>query len=320
MRMSTGRLCAPAGVVAPQSSVVNNRGTQHPTRVEWPTIVVAVAVWAMWIGLVFGHASIPWPLSLLGLGLAGGWYMSLQHEVLHGHPTPWGWLNVALAGAPLSLWLPYWLYRDEHLLHHEVALTIPDEDPESFYVSPAHWAHAGPVRRATLRVSRTFIGRLLIGPLMGPPRLLVAQARAASRDGRLAAKWLGHIAGAVVVGWVVFGVAGMPVWQYLIGYCWFGMSVSYTRSFVEHRAVPAPATRSAVVRSGWFFGVLFLFNNLHHTHHARPGAAWYTLPALTEQMGSAEIARDGAGLYRGYREIVRRFAFRPFDSPVHPLQ
>ena len=164
--MSTGGLCAPAGVVAPQSSVVNNRETQHPTRVEWPTIVVAVAVWAMWIGLVFGHASIPWPLSLIGLGLAGGWYMSLQHEVLHGHPTPWGWLNVALAGAPLSLWLPYWLYRDEHLLHHEVELTIPDEDPETFYVSPAHWAHAGPVRRTTLRVSRTFIGRLLIGALL----------------------------------------------------------------------------------------------------------------------------------------------------------
>jgi fatty acid desaturase len=74
-----------------------------------------------------------------------------------------------------------------------------------------------------------------------------------------------------------------------------------------------------VVRSGWFFGVLFLFNNLHHTHHARPGVAWYRLPALTEQLGSADVARNGAGFYRGYVEVVRRFAFRPFDTPVNPL-
>jgi fatty acid desaturase len=154
---------------------------------------------------------------------------------------------------------------------------------------------------------------------MGPPRLLVAQARAAGRDGSLAARWLGHLVGAALVGWVVFGLAGVPVWQYLIGYCWLGMSVSYIRSFVEHRAVPDPATRSAVVRSGWFFGVLFLFNNLHHTHHARPGVAWYRLPALTEELGSADVARSGAGFYRGYAEVVRRFAFRPFDTPVNPL-
>jgi fatty acid desaturase len=83
--------------------------------------------------------------------------------------------------------------------------------------------------------------------------------------------------------------------------------------------VPAPATRCAVVRSGRFFGLLFLNNNLHHTHHALPGAAWFRLPRLTREMGAEAIAADGAGLYRGYLEVFRRFAIRPFCQPVDPL-
>lgn len=281
-------------------------------------MLLAVAEWALWVALVFGHEYIPWPVSVLGLGLAGGWYMSLQHEVIHGHPTPWGWLNTAIAGAPLSLWLPYGLYRDEHLAHHEVELTVPGVDPESFYVSPDEWAHAGPVRRTLMRVNRTYLGRILVGPLIGPPRLLLAQLRVALRQREAAVRWGVHLVLAVAVGWVVFGVAGLPVWEYLVGYCWFGMSVSYTRSFVEHRTVPAPASRSAVVQSNVFFGVLFLYNNLHHAHHARAGVAWYRLPALARELGSAEIAREGAGWYPGYLAVWRRYLVRPFDTVVFP--
>ena len=36
------------------------------------------------------------------LGVLAAWYGSLQHEVIHGHPTPWGRVNVALAAAPLD--------------------------------------------------------------------------------------------------------------------------------------------------------------------------------------------------------------------------
>ena len=74
-----------------------------------------------------------------------------------------------------------------------------------------------------------------------------------------------------------------------------------------------------MVRSNWFFGLLFLNNNLHHTHHTLPGAAWYRLPRLTDEMAAAEAAEQGAGSYRGYGEIMRRFGVRPFCSVVHPL-
>jgi fatty acid desaturase len=73
-----------------------------------------------------------------------------------------------------------------------------------------------------------------------------------------------------------------------------------------------------VVRSGWFFGLLYLNNNLHYTHHAVPGAPWYRLRGLTESLGAAEVAARGAGTYRGYGEVVRRYGLRPFAQPWHP--
>ena len=96
------------------------------------------------------------------------------------------------------------------------------------------------------------------------------------------------------------------------------MKIQALRSFVEHRAV-AGAQRSAIVYSNWFFGLLFLNNNLHNTHHELPGAAWFHLPALTRTLGADEAVAAGAGVYRGYATIFRRHLFRPFDQPVHPL-
>ncbi len=298
---------------------MGNERTQTPSLIEWPTLLVAAGCWGGWISLLKWHDSLPWPLVVLGFALLGGWYMSVQHEVIHGHPTPWRVVNTALAVTPLSLWLPFAIYRETHLDHHEVELTTAGVDPESFYVTPEQWDSASTTRRLLLRANRTFLGRLLIGPMIGPPSLVWSELKRSRESSSLMAMWAIHVGAAAAVGWVVFGVAGVPVWQYLVGYTYLGMSVTYIRSFVEHLAVPAPATRCAVVRSGWFFGLLFLNNNLHHTHHALPGAAWYRLPRLTREMGADEIAAAGAGYYRGYLDIVRRYAARPFCQPIDPL-
>ncbi len=290
-----------------------------PQRMEWPTVLVAVGVWGGWLAMLVWHDALPWPLVLLGFALLGGWYMSFQHEVLHGHPTPWTWLNTALAWPSLTMWLPYRVYRDTHLDHHANELTVPGIDPESFYVSPETWEQASALRRATLRINRTFLGRLVLGPWLGIPGLVASQVRLAARDRSLQAMWAIHAAAAAGVAWIVFGLAGVPVWQYLVGYVWFGLSVSYVRSFAEHLAVAEPLTRSAFVRSNPVVSVLFLNVNLHHTHHALPAAAWYRLGRLSDEMGAAEIAAAGAGAYRGYWQIARRYAVRPFSQPVHPL-
>ena len=74
-------------------------------------------------------------------------------------------------------------------------------------------------------------------------------------------------------------VAGVPPLLYIVGVAWVGGALTLLRSFAEHRWSPE-GTRSAVVRSGPVMALLFLNNNLHFTHHERPGEPWYRLPAV----------------------------------------
>ena len=94
-----------------------------------------------------------------------------------------------------------------------------------------------------------------------------------------------------------------------------GGALSLLRSFAEHRNVDQ-GTRSAVVRAGRFFGLLYLNNNLHHTHHTQPWVPWFELPAAHSALDGDRAAAAGAGLYRGYGEVVRRYLVVPFDRPV----
>ena len=130
---------------------------------------------------------------------------------------------------------------------------------------------------------------------------------------------MAHLLACAGLVWWLFGITGMPVWEYVVGFVLLGQSLTLLRSFVEHCAVPE-GTRSAVVKAGPLMSLLYLNNNLHHTHHAEPSTPWYTLPALHRSMGSDEIAATGAGLYRnGYLEVARRNLIRPFCQPDHPL-
>jgi fatty acid desaturase len=73
------------------------------------------------------------------------WYMSLQHELIHGHPTSRPWFNQLLGTLPLAVWYPYGLYRDSHLAHHHHhLLTQPVDDPESYYFTPQSWQRFAP--------------------------------------------------------------------------------------------------------------------------------------------------------------------------------
>ncbi|MGZ6993365.1 MAG: fatty acid desaturase, partial [Ilumatobacteraceae bacterium] len=91
---------------------------QRSGGVEWITLGLFVGFYGAWLVVILDHESIPWPASIAALALLGGFYMSLQHEALHGHPTGWRGVNTALAFAPLSFWLPYLGYRSSHMVHH----------------------------------------------------------------------------------------------------------------------------------------------------------------------------------------------------------
>jgi fatty acid desaturase len=289
-----------------------------PTRVEWPTLGVAGCLAIGFGALLVWHDRLPAAAVVAGLAVLAAWYNSLQHEVIHGHPTPWRALNIGLVSLPLGLVVPFSWYRRTHLQHHrDEQLTDPDLDPESFYVSPAEWAVSGPVRRAVLWTLRTLPGRMLLGPPVLAGRLLVAAATMLrERPLATAARLARHLAGvAAVLGLVA--ASGLDVRLYVVAAAWLGWSISLLRSFAEHRYVDAGA-RSAVVRAGPAASLLFLNNNLHLTHHLRPGVPWYELPALHERLGADALAASGAGLYSGYGEVARRFLVRPFCQPVHP--
>ena len=123
----------------------------------------------------------------------------------------------------------------------------------------------------------------------------------------------------MALGWLLFGVLNVSPWTYIFGFCLGGAACTQLRSFLEHAAVPV-GTRSAVVKAGPVMSLLFLNNNLHHTHHGSPDLAWYRIPALHRAWGSDSKAERGAGLYSGgYLQVCRMYFFRPFCQPDHPL-
>ena len=243
-----------------------------PQRVEWPTVAVAVTIWGGGAAVLAVHEHLPTPLTILILGVLAAWYGSLQHEVIHGHPTPWRSVNVALAGAPLGLVVPFSTYRATHLAHHRAPeLTEPGLDPESFHVSAATWDRCGPLRRTALRVLRTLAGRMILGPAVQAATCWTGLADDARKSPGGAIRLLTHLGGVAVV-LLIVDAAGMAPWVYVVGVAWVGGALSLLRSFAEHRWT-ASGTRSAVVHAGPAMALLYLNNNLHHTHHERPGVA-----------------------------------------------
>src|ERR1700691_5820641 len=125
-----------------QASIAGRRGSRLRKRrpVEMPTLLLILATYGTWLLVTaeYGH----WPLwvvlptTIVALVL----HSSLQHEIIHGHPTPSSRINRLLGIVPLSLWLPFERYRQTHLLHHvDERLTDPHDDTESNYWAAEQW-------------------------------------------------------------------------------------------------------------------------------------------------------------------------------------
>src|ERR1700743_2060672 len=93
-------------------------GAAGPVAIEWPTIGLAAVIYGAWLVATFEQARIPLPAMMVLGGWLTAWHGSLQHEIIHGHPTRNRRFNLALAMAPLSLWLPLHSYRRNPLPHH----------------------------------------------------------------------------------------------------------------------------------------------------------------------------------------------------------
>ena len=288
-----------------------------PSRVEVPTLLLWGAIHAGWVALTLFHDQIPPPLLALCGGWIIAWHGAFQHEAIHGHPTRWRGLNGALASAPLSLWLPFPVYRRTHIAHHGThALTEPGHDPETRYL-PAN-ALASPIRRWLSKAAAPLAGRLLLGPIVEIGGFLRDEAKLviADREDRRGI-WAVHaVLTAGVLTWVL-AVCHMSLGRYLLTFVYPGAALSLIRSFAEHRADPDPARRIAIVENAPVLGLLFLNNNLHVAHHERPGLAWYDLPRFYAAERARMVASNGGLVYDGYAEVFRRYFLRPHDQLEH---
>ena len=288
--------------------------------VEAPTAALAILIYGLWAAATFWHDRLP----LLALAPIGAWtvawHMSLQHEIIHNHPTYWRRLNRALGTWPLALWLPFEVYRITHLQHHnDNRLTDPLEDPESYYFTPAQWRLLGPLGRGLVRAQSTLLGRLVIGPVLAMARLWAGEAlRIARGDFRRGAAAVRHLILVVLVLGLVVGVCHMPLAQYFWAFVYTGTSLALIRSYAEHRAETDVERRTAIVESSWLLGPLFLFNNLHVVHHLRPTLPWWRIPRWYRLNRDAVIARNGGLVYRSYFDVARRYLVTPHHVLVHP--
>lgn len=289
--------------------------------VEWPTMAVTTAIYTGYGVLTLHYHALPWWLVLLAGGFLLAWHGSLQHEVVHGHPTRWRWLNRALVFPSLWLWMPLEVYADTHLRHHrEDAITDPLEDPESYYLSQEDWSRAGPLRRTVLGFHNTAAGRLLIGPIVTVWRLMVVETKTfLNSDYRHMTAWLLHVLGCVPVIFWVSVVCEIPLLAYLLLFVYPGISFTLLRSFAEHRARAKVGERIAIVESGPLMSLLYLNNNLHYVHHKAPHVAWYRLPARWRAQRDEVLNANGGYHYSGYGEVIQRHAFTSREPVVWPL-
>jgi fatty acid desaturase len=290
----------------------------HSRAVEWPTLALIASVYAILAGLVWFHASLPWWLILPIGSYFACLHTSLQHEILHGHPTRNRLVNEALIFFTPTLWLPYGRYRDTHLHHHNNQnLTDPEKDPESYYLLPDQWGSVVGIKRWLFAINQTLGGRMVIGPTVSILRFWSEDLILAGKGHRERQKAWGMFAVSCgcVLAYVVW--CGMPIWQYLTLIAYPGISLALVRSYCEHQAAEDVNHRTIIVECSPFWSFLFLNNNLHVAHHERPAMAWYALPAYYQAERNA-LAIQNNGYLMSYAQIFKRHFFRAKEPIAYP--
>lgn len=288
---------------------------------EWPTLFILLICYAGWLFTSWlvstgGYGYVALPVLIFFTTL----HSSLQHEILHGHPSRNRLLNESLIYPALGLLFPFQRFRRLHLQHHNNArLTDPLDDPESFYLTQRQWRQLPRPARAFLIANNTFAGRLLLGPLLSVVGLIIRDIPAIRQgEDSILRAWLLHIpASLIVVGWLL--LIDLPVYLYLLTVAYPAMSLLMVRTFAEHRAHQDPAARSIIIRSGPVMSLLFLNNNLHAVHHEHPTAAWYRLPGLFRNDSAGFLERNQGYTYSGYFALIRQYLLTPKEPVSHPL-
>ncbi|GGX71756.1 fatty acid desaturase [Saccharospirillum salsuginis] len=288
-------------------------------RAEWKTLLLILACYAAWIGVLSNPLDMAvWAQCLLLIPLIT-LHSSLQHECIHGHPFLDQRLNDALVAVPLGLFVPYRRFKAAHIKHHHGAsLTDPYEDPESWYQTPERWQRLPTTVKILLRWNNRLVGRVLLGPLLSVIGFVGSELSTGRRTPATVRIWVLH--GLAVIGLlaVIHIGTGLSAALYLLC-AYLGYGLLSVRTFLEHQADDSMRARTVLIEDTGPLSWLFLNNNLHAVHHAYPNVAWYELPRLFRNNRERLLAMNQGYYFRSYAEIWRRFAFRAKEPVVYPL-
>lgn len=287
---------------------------------EWPTLAALAGCYILWFFSVLWHAQLGfwWVLPAV---YATTLHSSLQHEMLHGHPTRSLRFNELLVFPALGLFIPYRRFRYLHLRHHrDEYLTDPYDDPESWYLSGSQWGTTGFVLRALLNLNGTLAGRIVLGPALSLYAFCSSEADLIRRGKRHVVRdWGYHGIGLVFVIFVLVQVE-LPLWQYALLVAYPAFSLLMIRTFIEHRAAQQVGHRSAIVETGWCMSLLYLNNNLHALHHRYPTLSWFRLPAIWSNERTSVLEENGHYHFTGgYLSIAKRWLFCQREPVRHPF-
>jgi len=287
---------------------------------EWPTLLLLFACYLIWFASIFSYQHLGW-IVLLPAMLTVTLHSSLQHEILHGHPSHNAAFNELLVYPAVGLFIPFRRFRDLHLAHHiDHHLTDPLDDPESWYLNHAQWTQCSKLLQTLLKHNATLSGRMLIGPGLSLVGFWRADLRSVFAGRKaVAIAWLHHSIGLALVV-TVLNMASMPILVYCLLVAYPAMSILMIRTFIEHKACENISERTAVVEAGSFFSLLFLNNNLHAVHHRFPQASWFNLPSLWQSTRKTVLEKNAAYHYpHGYWSIIKKYLLKAREPVVHPL-
>lgn len=287
---------------------------------EWRTWLLVPTVYAAWLFAIVACASLGQATGSVLLILATCWFTSLQHELIHGHPSRSRRVNRLLGLAPLAVWYPYDLYRRSHLAHHrDELLTEPGIDPESNYVDAAAWQRLNRFVKPLWVAQRTVLGRFLLGPAMViVPTWLDIVRRPLRGDFSQSRSWALHLALVGVMLLALDRLAGIGPVRYLLTVGYPALGLAMLRSFYEHRPAAHAVHRVVINEAGLFWRILYLNNNYHAVHHERPDLPWHLVRRFYLVHRAEVLRRNGGFLIPGYLWLMRRHAMTVVDSPVHP--
>lgn len=298
-----------------------NKRTLSTQKTEWPTIVLIWLNYTLFACLTFYYQQLSWWLILPLAAFQQALFSSLQHEVLHGHPTSRQWLNELLVFPAVNLWIPYPIYKESHLIHHNNQhLTDPARDPESFYIPAQRWQQLPAWQQAYYRFYHTFAGRILWGPIHVIGSLFYHEVpKLLAGDNKAWRIWSLHALSCSLVLYWLIAVCQMPLWQYLLVFIYPGVVLTLIRSYLEHRAADDPQHRSVIVEAGPFFSLLFLNNNLHAVHHEQPRLAWYKIPAVWRTEREKVLEQNAGYYFESYWAVMRQYFGRAKEDPCFRL-